>query len=170
MSKWLNLVYCPYFTKYNYMYIFWKFLVHINPSPGYNTHLMQRTCKMMSSTFWHISFEDASTGWSECVLSLFDSLTPLKLLGPKLYLVVGRWNITVYSFHPFMDLFQFFPFLCEEFYHGTKHQILRIFIVDLHAIVSAFLLLPTLMSDWFVNLAATCQDMSQPARARSQMV
>ena len=29
--------YCTYFTKYNYiyMYIFWQFLVHINPSPDH---------------------------------------------------------------------------------------------------------------------------------------
>ena len=59
--------------------------------------------------------------WTWIFLNRFP--TQLKLLGPKLYLVVGRWNIIIYSIHPFMDFFQLLPFLCEEFYHGTKFQI-----------------------------------------------
>ena len=57
--------------------------------------------------------------------SSIDSLPLLKLPAPKHYLEVGRWNITMYSIHPFMDFFRLVPFLCEEFYHGTKLQISR---------------------------------------------
>ena len=65
---------------------------------------MHRSYKIMPSTFWYISFEDTSTSRTECESSSVDSLPTLKLLGPKLYLVVGRWNITIYSIHPFMDI------------------------------------------------------------------
>ena len=51
--------------------------------------LTRRSYKIMS-TFWHISFVDASTGRPERESSSMDSLPPLKLLGAKLYLVVGR--------------------------------------------------------------------------------
>ena len=36
------------------------------------------------------------------------------------------------------------------------------FIVDPHALALVILPLPALTSDWFVNVAATCQDISQP--------
>ena len=90
--------------------------------------------------------------------------TPLKLLGPKLNLILGRWNITIYSIHPLMDFFQLLPFLCEEFYHGTKLQSLM-FIVDPHAIALAILSLPALTSDWFVNVAATCPNLHMQGHA-----
>ena len=95
--------------------------------------------------------------------------TPLKLLGPILYLVVGRLNIIIYSIHHFMAFSWLLPFLCEEFYNGMKLQTLFRFIVGPHTIALAILLLP-LMSEWFVNMAATCQDMPQPACVRSHMV
>ena len=80
----------------------------------------------MFSSFWHISFEVVSTGRPERESSSIDSLPPLKLLGPKRYLVIGRRNITIYSIYPFMDFFRLLSLFCEEFYHGTKLQIPRV--------------------------------------------
>ena len=62
--------------------------------------------------------------WMRIVFNRFP--TALKLLGPELYLVVGRWNVTIYSIHPFRDFFRLLPFLCEEFYHETKLRISRV--------------------------------------------
>ena len=59
--------------------------------------------------------------WTWIVFNRFP--TPLKLFGPKLYLVLGRWNITIYIILPFMDFFRLLRFLCEELYYGTKFQI-----------------------------------------------
>ena len=73
-----------------------------------------------------------------------------------------------YRIHAFMDCF-WLPFLCEEFYHRMKLQNL-VFIADLHAIALAILPRPALMSDYFVNVAATCHDMSQLVPARSHLV
>ena len=62
--------------------------------------------------------------WTWIVFNWFP--TPLELLGPKFYLVVGRWNIIIYSMRPFIDFFWLLPFLCQEFYHATKLQIPRV--------------------------------------------
>ena len=65
--------------------------------------------------------------WPTCKWIIYNRFPiPLNLLGPKPYLVVGRINITIYSIHPFVDLFSLLPFLCEKFYHGTKLQIPRV--------------------------------------------
>ena len=49
--------------------------------------------------------------------------TALKLLGPKLFLVVGRLKTTIYGINPFLAFFRLLSFLREELYHGTKLQI-----------------------------------------------
>ena len=105
--------------------------------------------------------------WTIIVFNRFP--TPLKLLGSKLYFVVGRWNITIYSIHPFMDFFRLFPSFMRNLITERSSKSL-VFIVDPHAIALAILSLPALWSDWFLNVAATCQVMSQPAYARSRLV
>ena len=86
-------------------------------------NLTRRPCKIMSSTFW-AHFLWRCFHWPTCTWIVFNRFpTLLKLLGPKLYLVVGKWNITIYSIHPFMNFFRLFPLLSEEFYYGTKLKI-----------------------------------------------
>ena len=91
--------------------------------------LTRRSCKIVSCTFWHISFEDAFTGWPERESSSIDSLPPLKLLGPKLYLLVGRWNITIYSIHLSWISFRFLPSFVRNFITEQSSKSLM-FIVD----------------------------------------
>ena len=61
--------------------------------------------------------------------------------------------------------FDFFPSFARNFFTERSSKSL-VFIVDSRAIALAILPLPALTSHGFVNVSATGQDMSQPARAR----
>ena len=64
--------------------------------------LTRRSCKIIVLHFLAHFLWRCFTGRSERESSSIDSL--LKLLGPKLYLIVGSRNITICSIHSFMDL------------------------------------------------------------------
>ena len=131
---------------------------------NYNTDLNATNCKIMSSTFCHIFHPPT---WTWIVFIRFP--TPLKLLEPKLYLVVGRWKIIIYRINPFMDFFRLLPFFASYFITERSSKSL-VFNVDPPAIAFAILPLPALTSDWFVHVAATCLYMSLCARVRSRLV
>ena len=70
----------PYFTKYNYiyMYIFWQFLVHINPSPDFNIiciRYMLKVEKLWSQCASANVF--ASQGPGSCLVENSDVFLPL---------------------------------------------------------------------------------------------
>ena len=96
------------------------------PVMGYNTDLNATILKnhvhyFLAHLLWRCCH------WSDWTWIVYNRFhTPLKLLGPKLYLVVGRRITPVYSIHPFMNFFRLLPFLCEEFYHETMLQIPRV--------------------------------------------
>ena len=75
--------------------------------------------------------------WTWIVFNRFP--TPIKLLGPKLYLIVGRWNIAILSW----TSIGFFPSFVRNLI--TKWSLKSLmFIVDPHAIALPILPLPAL--------------------------
>ena len=55
---------------------------------SYKNHVLHFLARFILKCFHWLT-------WTWIIFNQFP--TPLKLLGPKLYLVIGRWNITIYS-------------------------------------------------------------------------